>query len=468
MANLVISELGVGMVYAPSLLPVLKAGADLFDVIEIEPQVFWAKTGDDACLYKQNTAELVNICALPQKKIVHGVTLPIGGCAKPDPAQVAAFKDTILKIDALWASEHLSFNRIQGKNGFNTGFFLPPLQTTDGVAIAVKQIKHLQKQLPVPFAFEIGVNYLQPQDGEMPDGLFFKEVAEKADCGILLDLHNLLCNERNGRARIKDVLSELPLERVWEIHLADGKSLNGLWIDSHSGLICEELFEIAETIVPTLPNLKAIIFEIMEPYIEMQKLQMHDFIKQGERMRAIWDTRNTMSQSPSLDAKPNHKTEYTCSINAKEWQVILGNIVINRPINNAKAEKIINDVGISVYKSLIESVRGGTAISTLTLTTRLIRLVKGEDAFQNILSAFWLSAPPEPFPGVEAKNLIEFLRNLDLKIEYLTDVLAFEEYLLQASVNPEITKPEFSPYLVSLVGSLSSGILPQKGASPHL
>jgi uncharacterized protein len=47
-------------------------------------------------------------------------------------------------------------------------------------------------------------------------------------------LHNLWCNQLNGRQQVLDVLAELPLDRVWEVHLAGGKEMDGLWLDAHS------------------------------------------------------------------------------------------------------------------------------------------------------------------------------------------------------------------------------------------
>ena len=101
----------------------------------------------------------------------------------------------------------------------------------------------------------------------MPDGAFAAEVAEAADCGILLDLHNLLCNERNGRQSVAEFCNSIPLERVWEIHLAGGEAAGGFWVDAHSGLVEPALMEIVASIVPQLPALRAIIFEIIPDYI---------------------------------------------------------------------------------------------------------------------------------------------------------------------------------------------------------
>ena len=101
----------------------------------------------------------------------------------------------------------------------------------------------------------------------MSDGDFVAEVAEAADCGILLDLHNVLCNARNGRQSLEAFCDAIPLDRVWEIHLAGGVSERGFWLDAHSGLVEPVLMDLVADLVPRLPALGAIIFEIMPDFI---------------------------------------------------------------------------------------------------------------------------------------------------------------------------------------------------------
>lgn len=81
-------------------------------------------------------------------------------------------------------------------------------------------------------------------------------------CGILLDLHNIYCNALNGRQSVEQFLSALPLERVWELHVAGGFEVDGYWLDAHSGAIPPPLHAICAYVVPSLPQLKAIVFEL--------------------------------------------------------------------------------------------------------------------------------------------------------------------------------------------------------------
>ena len=167
-------SLGVGLVYAPGLEAVIEAGSSKIDVLEIEPQTMWFKTGSAPDGYRIDYSALDRIKEYPQRKLIHGVGFPVGGTQAPLTDQLTAYIETIVAVEAPWASEHLSFNQAkQGSDTFNTGFLLPPLQTTDGARMAAENICELKSQLPVPFAFETGVNYLKPRKGEISDGAFF-------------------------------------------------------------------------------------------------------------------------------------------------------------------------------------------------------------------------------------------------------------------------------------------------------
>src|SRR5204863_1075375 len=147
----------------------------------------------------------------------------------PEPAELDLLKRTVDFFNPPWASDHLSFNHTAE---FATGFFLPPRQTMAGVEAAAAAISRLRAALQVPLAVETGVNYLRPRTDELPDGEFVARVIETADCGLLLDLHNVYCNSVNGRQPIEEFLDQLPLERVWEVHLAGGFEMDGFYLDA--------------------------------------------------------------------------------------------------------------------------------------------------------------------------------------------------------------------------------------------
>lgn len=456
-------ELGVGIVCLPGLEPLIEAGRGILDVIEIEPQAYWFKTTAPDLSYRIDTQALERLADYPQHKLVHGVGFPVGGTLAPEREQLAPFLETIRALEAPWASEHLSFSRTNGPGGaFNTGFFLPPLQTMETVAIAAENIGALSSQLPVPFAFETGVNYLQPLPGEMSDGAFFRAVAEASHCGIVLDLHNLWCNQLNGRQDILDTLRELPLECVWEVHLAGGDDMNGYRLDAHSDLVPPALMRLARDIIPCLPNLKALVFEIVPDYLPPKRLAHSHLLSQLKEMRSLWKARkrkcqvwldrrvNPGSIPRSMDGMPS----------PSEWEYALASLVLDPLSKQASGLHLEQDKGVQVLRELVTSVRAGTIVESLTLTYRLIVLSVGESRFLEMLGEFWGSTPPEPFPAHESLKFSDYLRTQSLNIPHLDEVLAFELASHQVAMQGEEKAVRFTCDPMPLLTALGEGRLP--------
>ncbi len=455
--------LGVGIVYSPGLEPVLEAGRDIIDVIEIEPQTFWFKGQPPNPSYRLDPDAFARFTRFPQAKIVHGVGFAIGGTVPPDAAQLPPFIESIETLGAPWASEHLSFNKVAGPRGpHTTGFLLPPLQTRQTVDLAAANIRKLQRELPVPFAFETGVNYLSRHDGEMSDGAFFAAVAEAADCGILLDLHNLWANERNGRQTMLDALAEMPLERVWEVHLAGGDRLRDHWLDAHSGLVPRPLMELTGEILPRLPNLKAVIFEIIEDYLPIKSLSTDDLLAQMADIRSLWDQRHESLTAPRTDrhGPTRHPAATENQISPVDWEQAVSRLAIGWPPDTPVAKRLSTDPGIPVYQELVTSVRGGMVVSLLTLTYRLLVLNLGEERVMELLKAFWNTQRPEQFASAEVRGFADFLCAQSLDIPHLNDVLSFEIASQDAILKDAAQTVRFQCDPMPLLDALREGHLP--------
>jgi hypothetical protein len=79
--------LGVGLVFAPALLPLLRE-SEVVSVIEIEPQTLWQLTrAGSAGGYAVNAQLLEELVAAPQPKILHSVGVPVASSRPLDRAQ---------------------------------------------------------------------------------------------------------------------------------------------------------------------------------------------------------------------------------------------------------------------------------------------------------------------------------------------------------------------------------------------
>lgn len=451
-----ISALGIGATYSGAIEPLIERHPELFDVVEIEPQTTWIKTTDPERPLQADHRVLDHLAGLPGRKIIHSVGRPIGGTVAPEAAELDLLKDTIGHLDAPWASDHLSFNQT---SEFATGFFLPPRQTPAGVEAAAFAIRRLQAALMVPLAVETGVSYLRPRDDELPDGEFVARVVETADCGLLLDLHNVYCNSVNGRQPLDEFVDQLPLDRVWEIHVAGGFELDGFYLDAHSGAIPEPLHAVVEEIIPHLPNLKAIIFEIFPSFIPVVGL---DLVKeQLEWLHAVWERRTSAVRvRPKLLTRS--EAEKPDIIPPAVWERALGRLVVGQGANDQIGLELAQEPGVQVVERLIHEFRASMIVRVLPLTSRFIMLALGPEAFRTILGAYWSSVTPQMYASSEADSFAQYLKRLDLQVPHLASILEFEQAVTATNIDgsPRVVHFNFEP--LPLLRAIAEGRLPSE------
>ncbi len=68
----------------------------------------------------------------------------------------------------------------------------------------------------------------------------------------------------SGRS-VLAAIDELPVERVIEVHIAGGRLKEGdagsIYVDAHECEIVEQTWQMLETMLPRLPNVKAVCYE---------------------------------------------------------------------------------------------------------------------------------------------------------------------------------------------------------------
>jgi uncharacterized protein len=453
-------ELGVGLNWFPGLEPVLRANAELIDVLEVEPQSFWRREKNaDGLVIDRPSIEALRRRRIP--KLTHSVAFPVGGSLPPTAAEMDQLSTIARELETPWVSEHLSFNRVAGESGsWQSGFLLPPRQTLAGVEAAVASVRTLSAGLTVPLAIETGVNYLRPRADELPDGEFVARVVEAADCGILLDLHNVWTNERNGRQSLAEYVEQIPVERVWEIHVAGGHSHRGFWLDAHSGTVPADLMELAARIIPRLPNLKAIVFELFPAYFS--RIGESAFRPQLEGLHRLWERRNTAASvrmRPRLD--PDVADPAPSPV---EWEQTLAKLTVHRPCSAPLAEELRNDPGLAVIREMVERFRGSMVVRTLRLSSRLIMLERGTAYLEQLLAEFWKVHPPQAFALDEAQLFAAFLREQKPYVPFLPEVLEYDCAVIAVALDGEERCVPFGADPLPLLRALGAGRRPTQVA----
>jgi uncharacterized protein (UPF0276 family) len=411
--------LGVGIVWWPALDPLRGVREGLVDVIEVEPEAFWRPWGAG---YQSDLS--LALGHLPQPKLLHGVGAPLGGTCGPPRGHQASFAADIAAVRPEWISEHLSFSRFHPKEATQpvvAGFLLPPAQTTKSVGIAVRNIRTRRAEYGVPVGFETAVNYLPPLPGEIPDGAFAAAVAELADCDILLDLHNVWCNERNGRQSVRAFCDALPLHRVRELHVAGGEEKDGFWLDGHAGLVAPTVMDIAVELVPRLPALGAIVFEIAPERVA--EVGLRAIARNLEQLRAIWDTRGGAVETWSAPTEVA-----TLRVAPQEWERLIGGALVN-PVAVAPPRALRSwwhdaAPAIELYRALWAEGRGSALVVTAPRTMRLLLHILGPPGTRRLLNAFHRAETPGYTAIDEARAFLPFALRTAAAVPGIDDAAA--------------------------------------------
>ena len=414
--------------------------------------------------YRGNQALLESVAALPQAKLMHGVGHPVGGTVRDPVEHMPLLRDAADRLDPAWISEHLSFNRVPPA-GEHAGFLLPPPQSAAAVRIAAQNIGEFRAALGRPVAFETGVNYLRPREGELADGDFFASVAQAAQCGIVLDLHNLWCNERNGRQSVAEALARIPLDRVWEIHLAGGIEMSGYWLDAHSGAVPPEVIEIAARLIPSLPNLGALIFEVLPEHLP--RIGLDGVQRQIEDLQQLWRMRapRRIESVAIAPVSPCNRTATPADFaEVAMWEAQLAGALGAKPTAPAA---LLADPGCILLRDLVGDFRRANLARALHYTITALLAGLGPHRTHSLFDAYFAGHAPEPFAALEADRFAHFLHArmaLLAGIAYFDEVLAFEHALVRATIHGVSSEITWSADPTLLFDALGAGKLP--GALP--
>lgn len=461
-------RLGPGAIYLRSLDGVIRSNADLIKVAEVEPQTLWTKPTAANAPPRGNPRERRHVAALPQRLLTHGIGNPVGETICDQEQQIPEFRLWNQELAVPWTSEHLSILYVPSVHGPQPcGFLMPPLQTDAAVELAAKNIRRRAEVLGLPFAFETGVNYFERREGEMPDGEFFAAVAQEADCGILLDLTNLWVNEKNRRARISDVVAKLPLERVWEVHLAGTDVERGFWVDAHSRGIDPELLELVPEVISSLPNLGAIVFEIAPDRLSM--FSEHAFLREMEKVNDLWEKapqRVHDSQRESLRARTG---QARAQLTPEVWERVIAQRMLvqcHQPSDDGTLVGItpVDEERFDLYAYLAGSFRSGAVAELLSNSLRLLLIALGEDAVRELMDRYMAATPAVAFPTDEALQFRRYMDANSLPVPGLSEMLKFEATLVEAAADGRTIEVAFTKDVDTMLADVAAGRLPRESS----
>jgi uncharacterized protein (UPF0276 family) len=282
----------VGLLYNPAVPFVIDAVPDLVEYVEVIPDRLWydfaqAPRAGRRFHRVHGALDTLHRCAEGRLIGGHGIGLSLPSAMPIDQAlvdQVAALHE---EFGFSWYSEHLSmFLTPHGSvPNAQAGLGLPILFDEETLAIIAAKLAILRRTLNVPLLMENGAQFTPVPDADMVEVEFLHRLHRDANCGTLLDLHNIYVNQRNGGGSIASYVESLDPDCVEEIHLGGGDELNGFYTDSHSRLSPPEVWDAARKYAPRFRNLRALVFEFHESYFE--RLGIDGIAAELERMHEL-------------------------------------------------------------------------------------------------------------------------------------------------------------------------------------
>jgi uncharacterized protein (UPF0276 family) len=173
--------------------------------------------------------------------VMHGVSLSIGSTDPIDFTYLAQVRALATRIEPHWISDHLCWTGIEGRNVHD---LLPLPYTEEALDSVVARVGRVQEALGRQILLENVSSYLSFRASEMSEWEFLGEVAQRADCAILLDINNIYVSSINHGFDPLTYLRAIPKHRVRQFHLAGHSDMGGHLIDTHDHPIVPPVWDL--------------------------------------------------------------------------------------------------------------------------------------------------------------------------------------------------------------------------------
>jgi uncharacterized protein (UPF0276 family) len=221
--------LGLRHVYYPDILEA-KPPVDWFEVIS---ENFMVPGGRPLAMLERIRADY--------PIVMHGVSMSIASTAPLDLDYLHALKRLADRFEPAFVSDHIAWT---GVHGINLHDLLPVPYTSEALTHVVDRISQVQDILGRRIAIENASTYVTFSESEMDEWSFVREVAERADCWLLLDVNNVFVSAFNHDFEPGKFIEAIPVERVVQFHLAGHSEYGTHKIDTHDQPVCDEVWAL--------------------------------------------------------------------------------------------------------------------------------------------------------------------------------------------------------------------------------
>ena len=172
---------------------------------------------------------------------LHGVSLSIGSTDALDHDYLSKLKGLAARARAHWVSDHLCWTGVLGRNVHD---LLPMPYTEEALRHTVARVRAVSDFLERPLVLENPSSYVEFAASSMPEWEFLARLADKADCGLLLDVNNVYVSAFNHGFDPRLYIDALPVDRIVQYHLAGHTHKGTHIVDTHSDHAVPEVWDL--------------------------------------------------------------------------------------------------------------------------------------------------------------------------------------------------------------------------------
>ncbi len=213
-------------------------------ILEKKPIVDWFEIISENYMVDAGRPLHVLDQILEQYRVVqHGVSMYFGNVNRPNREHLKKLKALTKRTKTPWLSDHLCWGSVDGRY---THDLLPMPYTWEAVETTARNIREVSDFTELPVAVENVSSYAEFHVSEMTEWEFLSEVAERADCGILLDVNNIYVSSKNHGFNPNDYVNGVPHDRVAQIHLAGHTKFEKYLLDTHDHPVLDPVWKLYE------------------------------------------------------------------------------------------------------------------------------------------------------------------------------------------------------------------------------
>lgn len=213
-------------------------------ILETQPKVDWFEVlSENYMIPGGKPLDYLDKIRANYPVVMHGVSLSIGSTADIDYNYLRDLKKLADRIQPAWVSDHLCWTGVHGQNIHD---LLPLPYTEEAVQHVAERVKIVQDYLGRQILLENVSSYASYVDSTMTEWDFISEIADKADCLLLLDVNNIYVSSFNHQFNAKAFIDGVPAKRVRQIHLAGHSNHGDYIIDTHDAPVIDPVWDLYE------------------------------------------------------------------------------------------------------------------------------------------------------------------------------------------------------------------------------